>query len=126
MEKGPAAREPDGKFRKRERVLKSKDFRVVYKKGLSVKLGPLVLCYVPNNMAHSRLGFSISSRNTKRASDRNRARRLFREVYRRHKSEIKRPFDLVIVVKRNLSERMGYREAEEALLKLIKNAGLLA
>jgi ribonuclease P protein component len=114
----------DGKFRKREHVLKSKDFRLVYKKGLSVKLGPLVLCCAPNGLAHSRVGFSISSRNTKLASARNRARRLFREAYRRQKDGIKAGFDLVIIVKRSLPERMRYADAADALQKLVTNAGL--
>ena len=126
MAKDPTGCVSDGKFRKREHILKSKDFRTVYKKGLSVKSGPLVLCYAPNNFTHNRLGFSISARNTKLAADRNRARRLFREVYRKHKSGIRRSFDLVIVIKRNLSEKIGYSGAEEVFQRLIRNAGLSA
>ena len=116
----------DGKFRKHEHILKSREYRVVYKKGLSVKQGPLVLCYLPNGLAHSRIGFSISSRNVKRSSRRNRARRLFREVYRKNKRVIRTGFDLVLVVKRNLPENMIYDDAEQALFKLIKAARLSA
>ena len=114
----------DGKFRKNEHILKSRDYRSVYKKGLSVKQGPLVLCYIPNGLEHSRIGFSISSRNVKQAVRRNRARRLFREVYRKNKSAIKKGLDLVLVVKRSLPEKMMYRDAEEALFKLVKAARL--
>jgi ribonuclease P protein component len=116
----------DGKFRKHEHILKSKDYRAVYKKGLSVKQGPLVICYLPNGLAHSRIGFSISSRNVKLSSRRNRARRLFREVYRKSKGAIKTGFDLVLIVKRNLPEDMMYNDAEQALFKLIKAARLSA
>jgi ribonuclease P protein component len=115
----------DGKFRKREHILKSKDFRAVYRKGLSVRNGPLVLCWLPNGLAHSRIGFSISSSNIKRAVRRNRARRLFREAYRKHRSGIRTPVDLVLVVKRNMPEDMKYGDAEQALLKAMKRAGLL-
>jgi ribonuclease P protein component len=117
---------PDGKFRKHEHILKSKEYRVVYKKGLSVKQGPLVLCYLPNDLSHSRVGFSISSRNVKLSSRRNRARRLFREVYRKNKGSIKKGLDLVIIVKRNLPENMMYGDAEQALFKLIRTARLSA
>jgi ribonuclease P protein component len=116
----------DGKFRKHEHILKSREYRVVYKKGLSVKQGPLVLCYLPNGLVNSRIGFSISSRNVKLASRRNRARRLFREAYRKNKQAIRRGLDLVLIVKRNLPENMVYGDAEQALFKLIKTAGLSA
>jgi ribonuclease P protein component len=114
----------DGKFRKNEHILKSKEYRAVYKNGLSVKQGPLVLCYLPNGLAHSRIGFSISSRNVKLASRRNRARRLFREVYRKNKPAIRKGLDLVVIAKRNLSDNMMYGDAEQALFKLIRAAGL--
>jgi ribonuclease P protein component len=114
----------DGKFRKHEHILKSKDYRAVYKKGLSVKQGPLVLCYLPNGLAHSRIGFSISSRNVKLSTRRNRARRLFREVYRRNKGAVRAGFDIVLVVKRHLPENMVYDAAELALFKLIRAARL--
>jgi ribonuclease P protein component len=116
----------DGKFRKHEHILKSKEYRAVYKKGLSVKQGPLVLCYLANDLGRSRIGFSISSRNVKRASRRNRARRLFREVYRKNKENIRKGLDLVIIVKRNLPENMSYGDAEQALFKLIRTARLSA
>ncbi len=122
----PARQISDGKLRQRERILKSRDFRTVYKNGQSVKSGPLVLCYFPNSLTCNRLGFSISSRNTKLAFCRNRARRLFREVYRLHKDEIRKHFDIVLVVKRALPDSMRYSGAEELFMRLIKNAGILS
>ncbi len=116
---------PDGKFRKHEHILKSKDYRAVYKKGLSVKQGPLILSYLPNGLAHSRIGFSISSRNVRLASRRNRTRRLFREAYRKNKNSIKRGFDIVFIVKRSFPENMMYSGAEEALSKIAGAAKLL-
>jgi ribonuclease P protein component len=116
----------DGKFRKREHILKSKDYRAVYRKGPSIKQGPLVLSYLPNGLKHSRIGFSISSRSVKRASRRNRTRRLFREAYRKNKGSIKMGFDLVFIVKRSFPENMMYPDAESALLNIVKAARLSA
>lgn len=114
----------DGKFRKREHILKSRDFRAVYKKGLSVKDGPLVLCAMPNGMAHSRIGFSISSRNIKLASKRNRVKRFLREAYRQNRASIKKPSDLVFVAKRALPENASFEDVKRAFLKLIAKAGI--
>jgi ribonuclease P protein component len=116
----------DGKFRKHEHILKSKDYRAVYRKGLSVKQGPLVLSYLPNGLANSRIGFSISARSVKLASRRNRTRRLFREAYRKNKGSIKTGFDIVFIAKRSFPENMVYSDAEETLLKIIKGARLSA
>lgn len=121
---GRTPQTPDGKFRKREHILKSRDYRAVYKKGLSVKRGPLVLSYLPNDLPYTRIGFSISSRNVKLASRRNRARRLFREAYRRNKTAVRAGFDLVLVLKRNLPENAIYADAQQALFGVINAAGL--
>ena len=116
----------DGKFRKIEHILKSKDFRAVYTKGFGVKAGPLSLLCLPNGLAHNRLGFSIGSRKVRLASRRNRIRRLLREVYRTSKPCFKTGFDMVLVIKRDAHEMQVYKEVERLLLKAIKNAGLVA
>ncbi|MCX5679246.1 MAG: ribonuclease P protein component [Candidatus Omnitrophica bacterium] len=112
-------------FSKKERLLKSKDFRVVYEKGRKVSVGGSAICYLENVLGHNRLGFSISSRNFKLASARNRIRRLFREVYRRNKAEVRSGFDLVLVVKRGLDKNSPHREVESLFKALIKKAGLV-
>ncbi len=115
---------PDGKFHKREHILKSRDFRAVYKKGLSVKSGPLVLCCMPNSLAHSRVGFSISARNIKLASRRNRIKRLLREAYRLQKADIKNAADMVFIAKRPLPDTATYKDVSAIFSKLIKSAGI--
>lgn len=48
-----------------------------------------------------RLGLTVS-RKVGRAVRRNRVRRVLREFFRLHQAEIGRPFDIVVVPKRNL------------------------
>jgi len=112
-------------FSKKERLLKSKDFRNVYAKGRKVSVGGTAVCWLENSLGHNRLGFSISSRNFKLAAARNRIRRLFKEVYRRNKEELRRGFDLVLVVKRGFDKRSPYKEAEGLFKELVKKAGLV-
>lgn len=116
----------DGKFRKREHILKTRDFMAVYKKGLSVRNGPLVLCWLPNGLAHSRVGFSVSSRNVKSAVRRNRMRRLFREAYRKRRHAVTKPADLVLVFKREMPRGMRYADAEKVFMEALSKAGVLA
>ncbi len=112
-------------FSKKERLLKSKDFRVVYAKGRKISVGGSAICYLENALGHSRLGFSISSRNFKLASARNRIRRLFKEVYRRSKAELRPGFDLVLIVKRGFDKNSPRIEAERLFKELTKKAGLV-
>lgn len=116
---------PDGKFRKAEHVLKSKDFRNIYKKGHRARFEAVVLHCLPNELEHSRLGFSISSRNVKRASKRNRIRRVFREIYRKTKKDLKKSVDMVLVVRSDFGGRISYNKLEGIYSKLIKSTGLL-
>jgi len=111
-------------FSKKERLLKSKDFRVIYTKGRKVSVGGTAICCLENAFGHNRLGFSISSRNFKLASARNRIRRLFREAYRRNKKEVKPGFDLILIVKRGFDKNSPYKDAERLFKELVKKAGL--
>lgn len=122
----PRAASRDGNFGKEEHILKSKDFNAVYKKGRPFKREGLVLYVFTNNLSHNRIGFSIGARNIKRAARRNRIRRLLREAYRLTKKDLRRGFDMVIVVKRDPSRINSYHEAEVVFLRLAKDAGLLA
>ena len=122
----------DEQLRKKERLLKSKDFRLVYKKGRAFygpdgKKARFALCSAPNGLGNSRIGFSISAKNIKLATRRNRIRRLFREVFRRNKKGLRAGFDIVIIVKKAPERaQVSYKEIEGIFLKLIKEAGILA
>ena len=110
----------DGDFRKKSRILKSKDFRKIYKKGVPIKKGWLVLCSLPNDLGQSRIGFSISSRNVKSAVRRNRIRRLFKEVFRLNKGLIKAGYDIVIIIRRNPGKILLYKNIEKVFLEAVK------
>lgn len=116
---------PDGSFGKREHLLKSGDFAKVYKKGLASRKNSFILSYLASGLGHNRLGFSIGSRNIKLAHTRNRIRRLFREVYRKRKSELKSGFDIVLIVKKEPGKIFSYKDADKIFVELAKTAGLL-
>ena len=116
----------DGTLRKHEHILKTKDFRAVYRKGRSVRKGGFVLCYLPNTLTHNRIGFSISSSVVKLSSIRNRIRRVFREVYRKRKAAMKAAFDIVVVARKNPGKKIPYEWVEGTFLAMISEAGLLA
>lgn len=109
-------------FPKKERLQKTADFRRVYKSGGSFKSEPFILKTLPNNLNFSRIGFSISSRSIKKASGRNRVKRLFREAFRKNKKVFKKSFDMVLIVRKEPQNKFSYKDAENIFLKLAKKA----
>ena len=93
--------------------------------GQRLACGSLILNWVSARDAASglRLGV-VSSKKVGPATVRNRARRLLREVFRRHQHEIDRPVDLVLVA-RNSIARKSYSEVERDFLKALRQQGLL-
>jgi len=115
----------DETFRKREHVLKSKEFRSVYRKGRSSKKNGFILSVAPNSLGYNRLGFSIGSASIKRAYIRNRIRRCFREVYRKNKTILRPGVDMVIIVKKNTGKKFLYEDARSLFMELARGVGVL-
>ena len=84
------------------------------------------MCRLPNNLGHSRIGFSISSRNVKSAARRNRIRRLLREAFRLNKGGIKAGYDIVMIIKRDPGRTLSYKNAETVFLEAVKLSGVAA
>jgi len=115
----------DENYPKSARLIKTADFRKVYRSGSSYSIGPFILKVLPNTININRIGFSISSSSIKKASKRNRVRRLFREAFRRNRIKLKQGFDMVIVVRREAGGRFSYKEAERTFLELAKKTKAL-
>ena len=116
----------DETFRKKEHILKSKEFRAVYKKGRAFKKNGFILSVMPSGLTYSRLGFSISSANVRRACIRNRIRRSFRETYRKNKRIFKPAFDMVVIVRKCPESKFLSKEMSNLFMALAKEAGVLA
>ncbi|NGO40215.1 ribonuclease P protein component [Limisphaera ngatamarikiensis] len=71
----------------------------------------------------SRLGVVVG-RKLGKATVRNRARRLLREVFRLHQWDLNRPVDLVLVARPSIVGK-HYRDVEADFLELLARAGLL-
>jgi ribonuclease P protein component len=115
----------DESYPKISRLVKTAEFRKIYKSGSSYSSGPFIMKVLPNTIKINRIGFSISSRSIKKASKRNRIRRLFREAFRKNKAKLKQGFDAVLIVRKEAGDRFSYNEAESIFLNLAKKAKAL-
>ena len=86
-------------FRPDERIRRRAEFQQIYQRGARIHGRFATLFLLPNNRDIGRLGVA-ATRKLGGAVQRNRAKRLIREVFRRNK--VPPGYDLVVVAKREL------------------------
>jgi ribonuclease P protein component len=106
-------------FRLRER----ERFEQVRRKGSCWTDRLIVLCALPNGLARSRFGFSVSRR-VGNAVVRNRLKRRLREVVRLQLQGIAVGWDVVFIARPPIA-RADYREIERVVGRLLRQAGLV-
>jgi ribonuclease P protein component len=86
-------------FSRNERVRRRSEYKTVYDSGTKIHGRLFTLFSLPTELPHGRLGIA-ATRKLGGAVQRNRAKRLIREVFRRNKPV--RGVDVVVIPKRNL------------------------
>ncbi len=83
--------------------------------------------YLPNDLGVSRLGIAIQRRVFPKAVQRNRVKRLIREVFRRNKKRLLFDYDIIIGPKQQKISLPAYkyRQAETDILEIFGKAGII-
>jgi ribonuclease P protein component len=107
----------DQRFRPQDRIRKRAEFQIVYQGGRRVPSRSVVLFVLPNAQGRPRLGITVTTK-IGNAVRRNRAKRLVREIFRRHKTEL---LDVDIVVNgRSALPQAEYRRLEAEILECLR------
>jgi ribonuclease P protein component len=109
---------------KEQRIVKASLFREAFAQKNSFVGRFMVLWLREGEGASLRLGVVTSKKVSNRAVDRNRARRVLRDIYRCHRSEFSGEVDVVIIARRALLD-VPYADVEEEMLRLVRKAGLM-
>ena len=119
-------------FRKENKLKSRKIIHQVFAEGKSFTVFPLKVMWLPSNDQHClQTGISVSSKHFKRAVDRNRIKRLIREVYRLQKFELENHLHkenqqlsvFLIYISREMPEyKTLYAVCSKVITKLIKPA----
>ena len=88
---------PSETFRPHERIKDPADFRRAFDRRRSVSDDVLIVYGVENGLDHPRLGISVSRKKVRRATARNRIKRLIREAFRLDKAELPSGVDLIVL-----------------------------
>ena len=111
------------RFQKKQRLLRTTDFRRVYAQRQSVAIGPLVMygAQQVTKLSHARIGISVSRR-VGNAVVRNQWKRRLREAFRKVKTQFSADLYVVVVVRTTGKPAVGEKAAqdtEQLLLGLI-------
>lgn len=109
-------------LKKCHRLKGSKRFLEIRRRGRTLVHPLLVMMVMPNELSLSRFGF-VAGRRLGKAVKRNRARRLMREAIRLRLPTIAPGYD-VIVVARQPMQNATFAEVEQAVERLLEQAGL--
>jgi ribonuclease P protein component len=110
---------PRATFRPHERIKDPADFRRAFDRKRAVSDAAMVVHAVENGRDHARLGIAVARKKVRRATARNRLKRLFREAFRRGKSEIPTGLDYVVVPR---DPALTFEQASRSLVRLARDA----
>lgn len=109
------------KFPKSDRILKRDVFRRIYEEGRKVHCRYFTAFLLVNQDDRTRIGIT-TTRKMGNSVERNRARRLVREAFRRNKWIVPNGLDIVINAKRSLVEA-AYSDFEVEFVSFLQRAG---
>jgi ribonuclease P protein component len=104
-------------FGRDERILKRNDFSVAYQQGKRLSSKNFIIYLHPNQTGTRRLGITVSKK-IGDAVQRNRIKRLLREFFRLNKDRLPAGQDIVVVSRRDTSNKK-YDEVRQELEGLL-------
>ena len=106
------------KFRPEMRIRRGPDFRVAMKRGEKRRSRYFILYFLPDTGGPTRIGV-ITSRKVGNAVERNRARRIIREIFRRNRDSMPAGLDCVVIASQ-LIVGAEHGEIEKAILGALR------
>lgn len=104
------------------RIRNTSEFDHVFKKRRKLYVGKLLTYYCQNDHPHPRFGVVISKRNLQHAVDRNRVRRVLKELFRLNQHHLP-AWDVVIVAQKgigNLQDQELWQTGVQLLERLMQ------
>lgn len=106
------------------RLKKKRDFDFIFKKGKSFSTPILRLSYLKNNLGQSHFAVVVSTKISKKATQRNKIKRRLYSLIRTNLNQIKSGYNLIFIVKPEILKKK-FSDLEKFFLKTLDKLGLL-
>lgn len=107
----------------KNRLKKKKDIENVFKKGETTREGLLVLKKIKSGSKDTRFCFVINSTSFRKATSRNRIKRILREIVRKKIGQLRQGLDVILIVRPG-SERMDLKQLENNVDKIFLKSNI--
>lgn len=111
-------------LKKENRLTEKNEFNNVFKRSKTSSGRFVFLKALENGLSVNRFGFIVSSKISKRAVIRNKIKRRLREIIHKNIIDMKKGFDVVILVRPNIVD-CDFGEIKEDVEKLLKKIKIL-
>lgn len=109
----------------KNRLKQNDQVNIVFKKGRTAYSQFLFAKYLPTDLDTSRFAFSIGLKYSKKATERNRAKRILRSAVGKFISQIKPGYDLVFYLKDVKEKEIEYNNIEARVQEILNRAKLI-
>lgn len=106
------------------RITKDKEYEEVFKFGRSSFNAIMGIKALAKEMKVNKYGIIVSTKVSKKATERNKIKRQIREIIQSYLSEIKQGYEVVVITLPNIKEKK-YEEIRYSLCKHLTKLGLL-
>lgn len=104
---------------------KQNEFSKIYNKGKTITSEYVVVFYIKNELGYNRRAF-IASKKIGNSVERNRARRLIREFYRKNGENLRQSYDYIFVAKKKIIlKKVKLCDVEKSLIKILSSKNIL-
>jgi ribonuclease P protein component len=112
-------------FKRKERLRLQSEFEEIYQRSKRFSNECFSLYVVKKETSSRKIAFVVKRNTIRKATARNRVKRLLREAYRLNKNKLIEGINLLLKVKDERIVELNFLEVEKKLLHLFSRAGIL-
>jgi len=105
---------------RKNRLVKEREFKTVFKEGQTSVGRFFITRFKKNNLNILRFAFVFPVKKEKRATRRNKMKRIFREIVRNNMPNLKQGYDIIFIIKKK-SQESSCSEVEKDIKIFFKN-----
>lgn len=109
----------------KNRLVKRKDFDKVHKIGRFFSQNNIAIKVVGNDSKESRIGLVVGIKFSKKAIERNTAKRQLRDIFKSLLTELHPGFDAVVMVRKREYEKIKFEELKKNTEEALRKGNLL-